>query len=190
MVKYCIKCTVHHVQCSVNDVFQSTACWVGKDKMPATLDYEYGWPPPASQPSLCSFQPVGRCFTVKNAFAGRAFSLLYQGLLPIMPGKVCSLASGEFYPLYQVTLSTFTVIEGNPYCFFYQCFSKMYDILVEDSGTDRYTLTPALHIEVWYKLFSPLPIVPLTAVEWHIDAGNKQISNINQSETIREGIQP
>ncbi len=76
------------------------------------------------------------CFTVKSAFAARAFSLLYQGHFPAISGtlpchirytsllyqghfpvtsvkKCVPLYAGEFYPLYMVTHSNSTDIEGN-----------------------------------------------------------------------------
>ena len=54
-------------------------------------------------------------YTVSTAFAARKFSLLYKRLFPPISGKTfLSLLAGEFYPLYQVTHSTFTYhIEGN-----------------------------------------------------------------------------
>ena len=53
-------------------------------------------------------------YTVKNTTADRAFSLLYQGLLPAISGKkLVPIYAGEFYTLYQVTHSTVIEIEGN-----------------------------------------------------------------------------
>ena len=47
----------------------------------------------------------------KNVFAAREFSPLYKGLFPpISGGKIVHLHTEEFYPLYQVTHSTFTYI--------------------------------------------------------------------------------